>query len=161
MHNIILTDKEAEKLKEGLKNAIIQSFTPEEISFHKEGRNLLKENQELEPKVKASIEYLLKTRENLKELSAFEERSKRELQSLTITQMMLNSEMQEKINLIKESIHARRMCLGGMRRCYIEKRKITNCLLDTIQGKSATVLLMFLFDFELANRQKKLIKFIK
>jgi len=80
----------------------------------------------------------------LEDLSNFEEKSRKDLQSLTIAQLTINSEMQDKINEVKESIHKRRMFLGDMRRCYIEKRKIIKCLQDGIQEQNSTVFPLFL-----------------
>jgi len=130
---------EAERLQNANEERILKNFTQEEIDFFNDTKRLLGENKEIGSKVKKQFSNLLKLRGYLERLEDLEEDAKINLKNTTINQMTARSEMQSKVNFMKQALHESHMNLGKIRKSYVEKRKIVKALADTLESLKADV----------------------
>jgi len=131
--------KEAERLQNANEERILKNFTQEEIDFFNDTKRLLSENREIGSQIKKQFSNMMTLRGDLEDLEDLEDKAKMDLKNTTISQMTIRSEMQSKVNFMKQALHESHMNLGKIRKSYVEKRKIVKALSDTLENLKSDV----------------------
>lgn len=122
------------------------SESQEKFNMMKKGSQLVSMSSSAEGIVNSELKGLVQARNCLDELGKLEDAAKEELRRVMIGKMTLGSEMQAKLDFMKQAIHQGRLNLGEMRKLQIEKRQAIKGLAEHVQKTQAQVIMVVKID---------------